>query len=37
MKKEAYTSLSIPWLTCGQPIYCYMFIAQDAKEDKDYN
>ena len=30
-------SLSIPWFTCRQLIYYYMFIAQEAKEDKDYN
>ena len=35
--KEAYTSLSIPLLTCKQLINVYMFIAQDSKEDKDYN
>ena len=33
-KGSKYESLYLLYL---QLIYCYMFIAQDAKEDKDYN
>ena len=36
-KKDWKRELIQVSLSTIQPIYCYMFIAQDAKEDKDYN